>query len=86
MTEIIVFIGYVVLLVEYIKKRKTQAAKTARFVFETVVDLLLFLCLSLCLIIPKETVFENIISIALLVIIVIKVIVLLVRIKGKKND
>ncbi len=83
MTEIIVFIGYIVLLVEYIKKRKLQAAKTARFIFETVVDLLLFLCLSLFLIIPKETVFENIVSIALLGVIAIKLVLSFVGIKNK---
>ncbi len=83
MVEILIFVGYIILLVEYIKKRKLQAAKNARFIFETVVDLLLFLCLSLFLIIPKETVFENIVSIALLGVIAIKLVLSFVGIKNK---
>ena len=83
MVKILVFVGYIILLVEYIKKRKQQAEKNTRFVFETVVDLLLFLCLSLFLIIPKQTVFENIVSIALLGVVAIKLVLLFVGVKKK---
>ena len=79
-----IFIGCVVILVEYVRKRKQQAVKNAAFVFETVVDLLIFACLSLYLVIPQQTLFADIISIALLVIIVIKVIFSFVLSKRKK--